>query len=318
LALLAGTALAVTACSSGGGATVRTVVQTPGDSGTSPATSSSTTSTTPEKKTAPPSKPVHVKVNIADGARVGVGLPVIATFRVKVTDGAAFQKATRATVNGAAAAGAWYFEYSDPASGHLMEAHYRLQHYWPGHARVHIDMPLKGLPAGKGLAFDNSLTLDFVTGPANIAVVDDSTHKMTVTSDGKPYGVFPVSLGANDTPTKKGIKVIMDKGADVSMRGPDYFVPHVRYTQRLTYSGEYLHAAPWNVRHIGNTDTSNGCTNLLPADAIKLFGFLRIGDVVQYPNIAAPAAKKMQLGMGYGDWNVPWSLWQTGGAVRTG
>jgi hypothetical protein len=52
----------------------------------------------------------------------------------------------------------------------------------------------------------------------------------------------------------------------------------------------------------------------LPAVAKKLFGFLEIGDVVNYPNANGPA---MQLGQGYGDWNVPWTTWLTGGALKT-
>ena len=94
-----------------------------------------------------------------------------------------------------------------------------------------------------------------------------------------------------------------------------YYECGIKYDQRLTYGGEYLHAAPWNVYNIDHgVDSSNGCTNLLPADAAKLYGFLEIGDVVQYPNANGG---KMQLGQGYGDWNVPWAQWQTGGAVAT-
>ena len=61
-------------------------------------------------------------------------------------------------------------------------------------------------------------------------------------------------------------------------------------------------------------DSSNGCTNLLPDDAKKLYDFLRVGDVVIYPNANGPA---MSLGAGYGDWNVSWGEWQTGGLVPT-
>jgi lipoprotein-anchoring transpeptidase ErfK/SrfK len=138
---------------------------------------------------------------------------------------------------------------------------------------------------------------------------------LTVLSDGKVWGTFPVSLGAANTPTLRGTKVIMEKGRDISMRGPGYFDAHVKYTQRLTYGGEYLHAAPWNTYNIGHgVNSSNGCTNLYDADAIKLYNFLEVGDPVQYPNASGP---KMNLGEGYGDWNVTWSLWQTGGAVKT-
>ena len=50
----------------------------------------------------------------------------------------------------------------------------------------------------------------------------------------------------------------------------------------------------------------------MPDDAQKLYEFLEIGDVVQYPNASGPL---MGLGDGYGDWNVPWPQWQTGGLV---
>ena len=78
----------------------------------------------------------------------------------------------------------------------------------------------------------------------------------------------------------------------------------MQWTQRLTYGGEYLHSAPWNVSNLGVRSTSNGCTNLAPATAKGLFDLMKIGDVVEYPNANGPA---MTLGAGYGDWNVPWT-----------
>ena len=67
-------------------------------------------------------------------------------------------------------------------------------------------MPIKGLSAGTGLAYDDSLTLDFATGPADIAVVDDVTHTLHLTIDGKDTGTYPVSLGAADTRTASGTR----------------------------------------------------------------------------------------------------------------
>ncbi len=51
-----------------------------------------------------------------------------------------------------------------------------------------------------------------------------------------------------------------------------------------------------------------------PGVAQKLYGFLGVGDVVLFPNASGPA---MQLGTGYGDWNLSWASWQTGGAIPT-
>lgn len=316
-AVLLAAVVALAACSSGGSKPGQTVTVTAPNGSTSVITSPSASASSTDAR---PTAPVHVSVNLNDGSDVGVGMPIIATFKTKITDAKAFETATKVTADGQPVDGAWYFEYSDPASGHLMEAHYRPEKYWPAHARIHMDLPVQGLSAGiyhgRQLLFDNSLTLDFTTHAANISVVDDATHKMTVTSDGKPWGTFPVSLGAPNTPTSRGIKVIMEKGASICMSGPGYHECGVKFTQRLTYGGEYLHAAPWNYPHIASgIDSSNGCTNLYTQDAQKLYGFLQVGDPVEYPNASGP---KMQLGMGYGDWNITWSQWLTGGAVPTG
>lgn len=279
----------------------------------------------PSAAATPTSKPVHVSSAVlSDGAQVGVGLPIIVLLSRPITDAKAFAAATRVTVDGRLAHGGWFFERKYRDKGHPIEADYRLPNYWPGHAQIHLDLPVKGVAAGPGLVFANNLTLDFSTGAANVVTVDNSTHRLTVVSDGKPWPnaqtTFPVSLGAASTKTRRGVKVIMEKGNSICMHGPGYSDCGIRYTQRLTYDGEYLHAAPWNCLHspgcigpqhnIGQANSSNGCTNLTPRDAETLYEFLGIGDVVRYPNADGDV---MTLGDGYGDWNVLWSQWQTGG-----
>jgi len=257
---------------------------------------------------------VHVSLKLSDGSQVGIGMPIIAFLSRPITDAKAFAAATTVTVNGKAVTGAWYFETFDSAATPI-EADWRMSTYWPGHAQIHMNLPVNGLSAGPGLAFNDSLTSTFSTGPANIATVSNTTHKLTLVSDGVVEGVYPVSLGASDTPTARGVKVIMEKGASICMSGPGYHICNVQYTQRLTYGGEYLHAAPWNVSHIEHgINSSNGCTNLTTADAKKLYGLLEIGDVVNYPNANGP---RMTMGAGYGDWNVPWETWLTGGLYAT-
>jgi lipoprotein-anchoring transpeptidase ErfK/SrfK len=315
--LTAAVALSVTACSSSSGSPGKTVTVTNANGGvtTVPSGSSGASSSSSTSAAAKPTKPVHIKLLNADGSNYGVGMPVIAYFSTKIKSGKALQDATTATVNGKPVKGAWYFEYSSANKGYPIEGHFRPQSYWTAHAKIHIGIPAKGLSAGSGLSYDDSLTLDFTTGARNVSTVDDAAHKITVTSDGKKFGTFPVSLGANKTPTRRGTKVIMEKGNSICMHGPGYSECGVRYTQRLTYDGEYLHAAPWNVSNIHNgVDSSNGCTNLLTNDAKTLYDFLRIGDVVIYPNANGG---QMQLGQGYGDWNVEWGVWQTGGLVTT-
>jgi lipoprotein-anchoring transpeptidase ErfK/SrfK len=312
--LSATVALLVSACSSSAttGSGSQSTAGTPSGStgaGSSPAAPTST------KPKPAPAKPVHVS-GYPDGSTVGVGMPIIATFNKRISDAREFAKDTTVTVNHKVVHGSWYFELSDPKSGHVMEGHYRLQSFWPAHAHVHVAFNLKGVTAGKGLAFDGKLTsLDFDTGPRNVAVVNDANHTITVSSDGVQKFKFPVSLGASNTPTAHGIKVIMEKGNSICMSGPGYHECGIKYTQRLTYGGEYLHAAPWNTYNIGHgVDSSNGCTNMYTNNAKTLYDFMRIGDVVEYPNANGP---QMSMGAGYGDWNVSWGQWQTGGAAPT-
>lgn len=304
---------------SGSGGTATTAGSSSGSSAagssTAPTSPSATPSPTPKLTTA-----VHVSLLNGDGDVRGVGMPIIAFVDQPITDAKAFNAATVVTVNGAPVEGNWYWQETARGDGSVYEAHWRPEKYWPAHAKIHMDLPVANVLAGADTTagggnfyFDNSLTLDMSTGVAYIGTVDAASHQMTVTADGAAFGTYPVSLGAPDTPTARGIKVIMEKGLDIRMSGPGYDDPHVKFTQRLTYGGEYLHSAPWNVGNIGQRSTSNGCTNLLPANAETLYNTFEIGDVFVYPNADGPA---MTVGAGYGDWNLPWAQWQAGGLFK--
>lgn len=264
--------------------------------------------------TSAPTVPVHVSLANVDGSTVGVGMPIVAFFSKPITNAVALSEATALTVNGESKSGAWFFERSNRA-GYPLEAHFRMASYWPGNAKITLQLPIKGLSAGRDYAYDDDLALSFLTGPAQIVKVYDSTHQLVVERDGRPVERARVSLGTPATPTMRGTKVIMAKAPDIAMKGPGYYEPHVEWTQQLTYSGEYLNAAKWNEANIvQGVDSSNGCTDLMPDDAKKLYSMLRVGDVVEYPDATGPT---MSLAQGYGDWNVPWPVWLTGGAVPT-
>lgn len=269
---------------------------------------------------------MHVSLLEGDGGVYGVGMPIVVYVDRKVTDAAAFEKATMVTVNGTPAGGAWYWERSS-RQGQVLEAHYRPEKYWPANARIRVDMPVKGLSAGKGLAYENSLTLDIATGASHVSVVDCARERMTVTSDGKTVRSFPTSCGKAKTPTYTGAKVVMQKGEEkpgstqlrpdgavrmVSTNPADPYDLIVPWSVRLTASGEYAHAASWNGGNIGIRSTSNGCTNLNVNDAKWFYQFSRIGDVVTYANTGGT---RMPSWDGYGDWNIPWSAWTSGGLL---
>lgn len=257
---------------------------------------------------------MHVSLLEGDGGVYGVGMPIVAYFNREVTDATAFERTTKVTVNGVRAAGAWFWERS-AQPGQVIEGHYRLRSYWPAHARIKVTMPVRGLSAGPGLAYNDNLTLSIATGAANIATVDGRTKRMTVTSDGRTVMTFPVSLGKATTATYLGTKVVMEKDRVKRMVSTDPADPYdlqVPWSVRITNSGEFVHAASWNGGNIGIRSTSNGCTNLNVADAKRYFGFAQIGDVFTYTNTGG---RPMAVWDGYGDWNVAWPSWQAGGAV---
>jgi lipoprotein-anchoring transpeptidase ErfK/SrfK len=328
---LALAAVALSACTSGGPPTIRTVTHTVPPA-QPPSSSASTVPTTPPASTstsAGPTTTVHVSSLLSDDETYGIGMPIVLFFTPAPTDSSAFTKAVKVTVNGQPADGAWYWEQPtlDEVHSHTYEAHYRLKNYWPAHSQVHVDFPIGGLSAGPGLVYSDRLTsLDFKIGAAHISTIYAGRHDMEVRSDGKLVRTLKVSLGASATPTYHGIKVVMQKGEDlpgtdrprpdgaVRMRGgtgSSAYDEIVDWSVRITLSGEYIHAAPWNGQ-IGQTSTSNGCTNLFIDPARWFYHFARVGDVAVYPRTDGPPMRPTD---GLGDWNVSWPVWAQGGLL---
>jgi lipoprotein-anchoring transpeptidase ErfK/SrfK len=270
----------------------------------------------------PPPKTVRVTSALNDGDKVGIGEPIVLNFSPSPTDSTAFTKAVTVTVDGQPADGAWYWE--KPYADQPIQAHYRERGYWPANATIKVKLPIGGRSAGKDLAYAGALnSVTFTTGDAHVSTVDYASKELTVTSNGKVVNRFPVSLGAAATPTYNGIKVVMQKGEDapgsdalrpngtVMMSGPGYSNDPVPWSVRITASGEYVHAAGWNT-NIGVRDTSNGCTNLKPADGKWFYDFSLLGDVVQYSNTDGTALNPLD---GLGDWNIGWPQWTQGGQL---
>jgi lipoprotein-anchoring transpeptidase ErfK/SrfK len=261
-------------------------------------------------------KPVHVRLLQGDGTTWGVGMPIIAYINTDISDAHMFAKATKVTVNGQPAEGAWFFQNSAIYPDYPVEAHYRTEQYWPANADIRLDLPIQGLTAGQGLVFDNSLTLDMKIGPRNISEIDGQTLKMNVTSDGQPKFTFPVSLGKASTPTFNGIKVVVTKAAVqrmVSTEPGNTYDIQVPWSVRLTNSGEFIHSADFNGQNIGQRSTSHGCTNISSANAKLFFDFAQIGDVTVFTNTGGSTMPSWD---GYGDWNLAWATWQQGGLYK--
>ena len=248
-----------------------------------------------------------------DGGTVGIGMPVMATFDLPVVDRASFEKHMKVTSQ-PAQEGSWYW-LSD------REAHWRPKSYWTPGTKVHVDADLNGVPAGGGRYGEQSVVTDFTIGRPVIAKVNLDTHMMDVHINGKKAKTIPVSGGRPGWETRSGVKVIMEKFTNFTMKAEsiglkegdkDYYEDvKVKRALRITHSGEFLHSAPWSVRQQGHENVSHGCVGMSDANSIWLYDNMRVGDVVE----TVGSKKPMTLGNGYADWNLSWAAWQKGSAL---
>ena len=138
-----------------------------------------------------------------DGETVGVGMPVVVTFDVPVTDRALFEKHMNVTST-PAQKGSWYW-LSDS------EAHFRPARYWKAGTDVSVDLDLNSLPAGNGIYGQEDRQLSFHVGDAHVYKVNAQTHQMQVFSNGELLRTLPITTGKPGFTTRSGVKVIMEK-----------------------------------------------------------------------------------------------------------
>jgi lipoprotein-anchoring transpeptidase ErfK/SrfK len=249
-----------------------------------------------------------------EGETVGVGMPVIVKFDVAVTDKASIEKHLHVT-NSSHQKGAWHW-----ISDH--EVHWRPVHYWKPGTDVTVEADINSVPAGNGIYGQLSRSTTFHVGDAMIDKVNLQTHEMKVYRNGQLLRTIPITGGKDGFSTRSGIKVIIEKfrhkRMDAATTGipkssPEYYnIADVEYAMRVTYSGEFLHAAPWSVGSQGGANVSHGCVGMSTADAAWLFNLTKRGDVVDVTGSDRP----MTLTNGYGDWNESFAEYKQGSALN--
>ncbi|MER6027780.1 Ig-like domain-containing protein [Streptomyces sp. NPDC001851] len=255
-----------------------------------------------------------------DAGQYGVGQPITAQLDQEVRD-----KAQRAVVERAlrvdstpAVPGSWYWVSNK-------ELHYRPKEYWPTHAVIQVHSNLDGVRISDRLWGGRSKPLRITTGERIEAVTDASAHQLTFFENGKVINQVPVTTGKPGYETRNGVKVVLEKQYFVRMRGvtvgiaegssDSYDLP-VYYATRVTWSGEYVHAAPWSVGSQGYANVSHGCTGMSTGNAEWFFDHIHEGDIVRVVNSNGDPMEP--FGNGFGDWNVDWKKWLTGSALNTG
>jgi lipoprotein-anchoring transpeptidase ErfK/SrfK len=247
------------------------------------------------------------------GETVGIGMPVIVTFDVPVTDKAAIERHldVQSTPR---QAGAWHW-ISDN------EVHWRPRTYWKPGTDVTVTADINSIPAGNGVYGQLSRSTSFHVGDAMVSRVDVATHRMRVFRNGTLLRTIPISAGKPGFTTRSGTKVIIEKfrrkrmdaaTTGISKDDPEYYnLSNVEYAMRVTYSGEFLHAAPWSVGSQGSENVSHGCVGMSTENAGWLFNLTKRGDVVEVTG----SDRYMTLTNGYGDWNENFAQYKQGSAL---
>jgi len=271
---------------------------------------------------AQPNQSLQVRVQsfMGDGQVFGVAMPVVLTLSHDVTQDqrAAVEKRLSVTAT-PAQPGSWYW-----MSAH--EIHYRPETYWQPGTKLFVDAKTGGVPFGNGYFGRNDITVDASITPHSLTIVtDDKTHMLTVYQDGKATKRMPASLGRPGHESSSGVMVIMTRRTSeifdsslgtggVPVSAPGGYKLLVYWTMRLTWSGQFIHAAPWSVASQGHVDVSHGCTNVSTANAKWLYENTHVGDPVTVKNTGAPLA----WGNGWTDWNLGWDAYQKGSALYHG
>ncbi|MFI1012420.1 Ig-like domain-containing protein [Streptomyces sp. NPDC020965] len=248
----------------------------------------------------------------------GVGQPLIAVLSMPVAD-----KKARAVVERAlkvdskpGVEGAWHWVDDE-------NLHFRPKDYWPTGATVRASSNLQGVKISNQLYGGASKPLSVSIGDRVEAITDASSHYMTVKRNGEVINTIPVTTGKPGFSTRNGVKVVLGKEYFVRMRGSSvgiggseaYDLP-VYYATRVTWSGEYVHAAPWSIGSHGYANVSHGCTGMSTGNAAWFYETVREGDLVHVVN--SYGEDMDAFGNGYGDWNLSWEDWRKGSALVAG
>ncbi|MFJ2113542.1 MULTISPECIES: Ig-like domain-containing protein [unclassified Streptomyces] len=279
----------------------------------SPGSRTLTFDTTPAKKT--------LKAEFGpDAGTYGVGQPVVVTLSEPVKSKEARDVVERSLKvrSTPSVAGAWHWVDDK-------ELHYRPKEYWPANSSVTATSTLEGVKVGDKLYGGAVKPLKLTIGDKIEAITDASAHYMTIYRNGEEINSIPVTTGKPGFSTRNGIKVVLGKEYFVRMRGETvgissgssegYDLP-VYWATRVTWSGEYVHAAPWSVASQGSANVSHGCTGMSTGNAAWFFETVREGDIVQVINSAGDDME--DFGNGFGDWNLSWDNWRKGSVLQAG
>jgi len=259
-----------------------------------------------------PDGQISAYIGPLDGSEVGVAHAVNFYFDAAPADRRAMQDAiTVETSNDTE--GAFYWLEPD----HLV---WRPKDYWVPGTEVTVTADIYGKNFGDGMYGAEDAKSHFTVGDPVKAVVDDNTKTLTVYHGDEAVKSFPVSLGRDgEFATPNGLYVVGDRNESMTMDSTTYglalenggYRTPVNYATQMSWSGIYVHSAPWAIGALGSYNQSHGCVNAAPGDAQWFMEYVKQGDPVEVVNTSGGTLDGLD-GLGY--WNLDWETVKAGNA----
>lgn len=265
-------------------------------------------------QTATPAATSNVALSPLPDSTVGVGQTIGFRFASPVDDRHAAEDALTVTTEPKVEGGFYWLNNS--------EVRWRPKEYWEPGTKVEVEADIYGVDLGGGTYGGNDNATNFTIGDRVITEIDDATKTMTVYRNGESLRTIPVSLGRAEWATPNGTYLIGDEHESLLMDSASFGLAYdqggyrtpVQYATQMSYSGIFVHAAPWSVGAQGNTNTSHGCINVTTEAAQWFQSVVKRGDIVTVKNTVGETLSGYD---GLGDWNIPWSVWGEGNADET-
>ena len=295
---------------------------------------SKVTTLSPASQATPSINTLDDYYTIQSGTTYGVAMVPDINFGAVVMNKRAVENAIK-VITSPHVAGAFYWTTNSTGAS---EVHWRPEKYWAPGTTVTIKANVYGVRLAPGLYGGGDVRTSFKIGPDDLTVADDTATNQSnpktadhvyVYRNGKLLRTMLTSMGKHGGTesggswinfyTLKGDYTVLDHENPAHMSSASYGLSVadggyktilVPYSTKISNDGIYLHeynSTQWDQEN-GN-DVSEGCLNLVTADAVWYYNFTRVGDPVIVHG--AKGAPMIQLGQG-GDWSVPWTTWVKG------
>ncbi|MCW2642442.1 MAG: erfk/ybis/ycfs/ynhg family protein [Dactylosporangium sp.] len=253
---------------------------------------------------------------MADHATYGQAMPIVIEFKqggVAPADRAGVER--RLFISSEPAQpGVWHWDSNT-------QVEYRPKDFWQPGTKIHGRLALGGLPVGGGRYGQQDITIDAAIDTVKRVIeVDNASKQLTAKQDGQVAKTMPVSLGRPEHPSFSGTMTIMEKLDKTTFDSSTYGTPvnskdgyrtDVQFAERLSWDGQFIHAAPWSVADQGHTNVSHGCVNVALDNGQWIYNWVKVGD----PVIVRGTELHLGQGNGWTAWDLPWDEFVKGSAL---